>query len=52
MPRIAIVSEAAETLASITPLSPREVQDQLDAGLTVDEIKRLIKQRFGAWGAA
>lgn len=46
------VSEAATALATITPLSPREVQDRLDAGLTVDDIKQLVSARFGTWGSA
>jgi hypothetical protein len=46
------VSDAATAIAEITPLSPREAQDRLDAGMTVEEIKQLVSKQFGEWGAA
>lgn len=45
-------SAAAEALAEITTLSPYEVQERLDAGITVEELKGLVVKRYGTWGQA
>jgi hypothetical protein len=45
-------SEAAEILAEVTDLSPHEAQELLDEGTTPEELKQLVRERFGEWGSA